>query len=379
MTYDFDTLVDRSNTHSLKWEKYAGTDILPMWVADMDFKAPPQVLEDLQAAVAHGVLGYSRVPAPLNTVVKDRLKRLYGWEIETDWLVWTPGVVSSFNAACRALVPPGQAIVTTTPIYPPFLAVTDQFDRELISLPMVEENQRMVLDYDALETAFKKGVALFLFCSPYNPCGTIFTREELERLVALCDQYGVRICSDEIHSDFILDDRPHIPTAAISPTAEQQTITLMAPSKTFNIPGLGCSFAVIPDAGVRKQFKGVLQGLVADVNSLGFVGALSAYSKGDGWLEALIAYLAQNRDMVVDQVNQMPGCRVNPVEATFLAWIDVRNTGLKDPVGFFESAGVGLSDGEFFGNKGFVRLNFGCPRSRLTQGLDRMARGLKQR
>ncbi len=379
MTYDFDTPIDRSNTHSLKWDKYAGTDILPMWVADMDFKAPPEVLEDLHQAVSHGVLGYSNVPRALNTVVAQRLEHLYGWQVHTDWLIWIPGVVSGFNAACRALVAPGRSMVTTTPIYPPFLSVADQFDRELITLPMVEENQRAVLDMDGLEAAFKKGGQLLLLCNPYNPCGTVFTKEELTAVLELCARYQVQICSDEIHSDFILTPRPHIPLASLSPEAEQRTITLMAPSKTFNIPGLSASFAVIPNPEQRRAFKNVLKGLVPDVNSLGLVGALSAYGKGRPWLDELLAYLARNRDRVEEAVNQMPGCRLNPIEATYLAWIDVRGTGLADPVAFFEKAGVGLSDGTYFGSKGFLRLNYGCPLERLNQGLDRMAKALARR
>ena len=379
MAYDFDTPIDRRGTHALKYEKYENTDILPMWVADMDFSAPPEVLEALQKAVSHGVLGYTNVPAELNTVVQERLHRLYDWDVETDWLVWIPGVVSGLNACCRALVPEGKAMVTTTPIYPPFLSVADEFDRELIQIPMVQEGQRAVLDYPALEAAFKKGVSLLLFCSPYNPCGTLFTREELERLVELCARYEVRICSDEIHSDFILSDRPHIPTGAVSPDAADRSVTLMAPSKTFNIPGLSCSFAVIPNPESRRRFKAVLKGLVPDVNSLGYFGALAAYSKGDAWLEELIAYLSRNRDRVVERINQMPGLKLNPIESTFLAWIDARETGLEDPVAFFEAAGVGLSDGKYFGNPGFIRLNYGCPFSVLEQGLDRMAAALAEK
>lgn len=376
----FDDVPDRTGTHSMKWEKYEGTDILPMWVADMDFKAPPQVLQALTRTIAHGVLGYTNVPDRLNRVVTARLKALYDWEVNPEWLVWTPGVVSGLNATCRAVGTSDQVIVTTTPIYPPFLSVSHHSGKELITLPMILDQDRATLDFAGLEKAFARSAALFLFCSPYNPCGTLFNREELERLVALCDRYGVSICSDEIHSDFVLDEaNRHIPTATISSAAAKMTVTLMAPSKTYNIPGLGCSFAVIPDPLLREQYRDACRGIMPDVNLMGYAAARAAYEECDDWLAGLITYLRENRDTVLARVNAMPGCRVLPIHATYLAWIDIRETGLEDPVAFFEQAGVGLSDGKFFGRKGFVRLNFGCPASTLTKGLDRMETALKNR
>lgn len=378
MQYNFNDIIDRSGTHSMKWEKYRGTDILPMWVADMDFKAPPEVLTALAGVIDHGVLGYTNVPDDLNAVVIQRLAALYGWPVKPEWITWIPGVVSGLNTACNAIGNPDQAIVTTVPIYPPFLTVSPNCGKLLITVPMVRESGRAVLDYQGLEKAFQQNAALFLFCSPYNPCGTLFRHDEIEQLVDLCTRYDVAICSDEIHSDFVLDPgKQHIPTATVSREAASRTVTLMAPSKTYNIPGLGCSLAITPDPDLRKRFTHALNGIVPGVNLMGYAAAKAAYTLCDNWLAQLLAHLRANRDRVVERVNRMPGCRVDPLEATYLAWIDVRDTGLSDPVAFFEKGGVGLSDGKFFGQNGFVRLNFGCPAPILEEGLNRMEKALK--
>ena len=216
-----------------------------------------------------------------------------------------------------------------------------------------------------------------ILCSPYNSCGTVFTKEELTTLTELCSQYKVIICSDEIHSDFVLDiDKKHIPTAFISELAAQNTLTSMAPSKTFNIPGLGCSFAVVKNANLMKKLKTTSRGIVLDVNTLGLIAATAAYEKCDDWLSDLILYLRSNRDFLEKEINQLPGLKLNHIEATYLAWIDVCNANIENPAQFFEDAGVGLSCGSFFGQKGFVRLNFGCPRSRLEQAIERMKTAL---
>ncbi|MBU8909847.1 MAG: PatB family C-S lyase, partial [Desulfobacterales bacterium] len=376
--YNFDEIIDRSHTSSLKWEKYEGRDIIPMWVADMDFKAPPAILDTLQQSIEHGILGYTVLPDELNDIIISKLDVLYNWKVEKEWIIWVPGVVCALNIACEAFGSPQDKIVTTTPIYPPFLSAPGNCGKKLVTVPMIDINQRATLDFDALEKELKENTGLFMFCSPYNPCGTVFTKEEINRIVELCAAHDVVICSDEIHSDFVLDkDKRHIPTASVSKTAKRQTITLMAPSKTYNIPGLGCSFTIIPDEHLRKKFKSRLKGRIPNVNLLGLFAAKSAYKECDEWLSQLIIYLRKNRDIVQGRVNKMPGCKLNPIESTYLAWIDVRKTGLEDPVHFFEQAGVGLSDGSFFGQKGFLRLNFGCPKTVLEKGLEKMEAALK--
>ncbi len=380
MEYNFDEIINRAHTSSMKWEKYRDRDIIPMWVADMDFKVPQPVLDTLQQSIEHGIFGYTLIPDGLNEIIIENLYTLYNWKIEKEWLIWTPGVVSALNVACAVCGSSFDKIVTTTPAYPPFLTAPSNHGKLLATVPMIEIDQRATLDYHALEKEFKSNsTSLFMFCSPYNPCGSVFTKDEINQLVELCAKYDVIICSDEIHSDFVLDkDKYHIPTASISETAANQTITLMAPSKTYNIPGLGCSFAIIQNENLRKKFKSRSKDLIPEVNLLGLFAAKTAYKSCHEWLAQLIIYLRKNRDIVQEHINKMPGFRLNPIESTYLAWIDVRDTNIEDPVAFFEKAGVGLSDGKFFGQKGFIRLNFGCPRSVLEKGLKRMENALNK-
>ncbi len=379
MKYNFDEIINRTGTNSEKWDKYKNTDILPMWVADMDFKAPPPVLKALQERIDHGVLGYTMIPDGLDDIIIRRMKALYDWKIEKEWLIWIPGVVSGLNVAARACGRLDQKIITTTPVYAPFFATPDNCGKALATVDMIDIHQRFTLDFESLEKKFKDHPGLFLFCSPHNPCGTIFTKNELHRLVQLCDDYKVVVCSDEIHCDFVLsENKRHIPIASISKAAADLSITLMAPSKTYNIPGLGCSFAIIPNDRLRNGFKKLMKGLIPEVNLMGLFAAKVAYSECDEWLSQLIEYLKKNRDMVQDRINKMKGLKLYPVESTYLAWIDVRGTGIDDGIHFFEQAGVGLSDGRDFGWEGFVRLNFGCPRSILEKGLNRMEKALEK-
>ncbi|MCK5096642.1 MAG: PatB family C-S lyase [Desulfobacteraceae bacterium] len=381
MKYDFDQIVDRNNTYSLKWEKYKSTDILPMWVADMDFKCPPAIIEELHKQVDHSIFGYSVVPDKLYEVTIKNLKKLYDWDVKKEWIMWFPGIVSGINVCCKAFslsdgLP--SKIATTTPVYPPFLSAPDNAGNNLVTIPLIEKNQRMTFDFPNLEKVFSENnISLFILCSPYNPCGTVFTEEELTTLAELCSKYKVIICSDEIHSDFVLDiDKKHIPTPCISELAAQNTLTFMAPSKTFNIPGLGCSFAVVKNAKLMKKLKTASRDIVPDVNTLGLIAAAAAYEKCDEWLSELILYLRSNRDYLEKEIDQLPDLKLNHIEATYLAWIDVRNANIKNPAQFFENAGVGLSCGSFFGQEGFVRLNFGCPKSRLEQAVERIKTAL---
>ncbi len=379
MNYDFDEIIDRTSTNSEKWDKYKNTDILPMWVADMDFKAPPPVLKSLQERIEHGILGYTGIPDRLDDIIIRRMKSLYAWKIEKDWLLWIPGVVCGLNVASRTWGRLDQKIVTTAPVYPPFFSAPDNCGKKLATVPMMDLHHRFTLDFASLEKEFKDNAGLFLFCSPHNPCGTIFTRDELHELVRLCADNHVLICSDEVHSDFVLaEGKGHIPIASVSKTAADLTITLMAPSKTYNIPGLGCSFAIIPNSQLRQAYKKTLKGLIPEVNLFGLFAAKAAYEECDEWLSQLIAYLRKNSALVLQRVNQMKGLKLYAIESTYLAWIDVRGTGLEDPVHYFEQAGVGLSDGEQFGQKGFIRLNFGCPTTVLEKGLDRMEKALEK-
>lgn len=370
---DFDEVIDRNGTSSEKWERYRGRDVLPLWVADMDFRSPPAVIEALRARIGHGVFGYTLPPEELQELTVEVLERDFGWRIEREWIVWLPGLVTGLNLACRAVGREGDEVLVPVPVYPPFMSAPRHGRRNPITVHLAEEAGRWTLDFDALARAVTSRTSLFLLCNPHNPVGRVYDRKELSRVAELCARHNLFICSDEIHSGLLLDTgRKHIPIATISPETAARTITLMAPSKTFNIPGLGCAFAVVPDPGLRGHFVEAMAGIVPPVNALGFTAALAAYRHGDGWLLELLEYLRGNRELVEREIAAMPGLAMNRVEATYLAWIDARATGLDHPAELFERAGVGLSDGALFGGPGFVRLNFGCPRSLLREALKRI-------
>jgi cystathionine beta-lyase len=377
MQFDFDTPIRRVDTDSVKWRKYAGRDVLPMWVADMDFAAPPAVMEALHARVDHGVFGYGDVPAATLEATVDAVQRDHAWRIEPDWIVWLPGLVTGLNVACRAVGEPGDAVLTATPIYPPFLSAPRNGDRETITVPLQLRDGAWQWDFDRVESAITPRTRLFMLCNPHNPVGRVFSRDELLDVARLAERHDLVICSDEIHAGLVLDPRcRHLPIAALDESVARRTITLMAPSKTYNIPGLGCAFAVMAEPGLRRRFAAAMRGIVPHVNVLGFAAAEAAYRFGGAWLTALIEYLRGNAELVVDHLNSMPGLRTAAVEATYLAWIDARSLDTENPAAFFEAAGVGLSDGADFGAPGFVRLNFGCPRSVAAEALARMSRAI---
>jgi cystathionine beta-lyase len=375
--FDFDTVLERRATASLKWEKYREQDIIPLWVADMDFRSPPAVIRALQQRIENGVFGYTITPDDLNETVMAMLQAKYAWKVEPEWLVWLPGLVTGLNVACRAVGEDGDDVMTAVPIYPPFLSAPGFSRRNIIKVELHEDNNQWQFDFDRLEESITSATKLFLLCSPHNPVGRVFTAAELITLADICQKYDIVICSDEIHCDLILDrQKSHIPTATLNPDAAARTITLMSPSKTFNLPGLNCALAVIPAKKLRRSFKKVMAGIVPRVNAVGYTAARVAFEECDEWHAALLEYLRGNLAAVEQAIHQMPKLSMAPVEATYLAWIDMRASGVKKPAAFFEDAGVGLQDGIEFDAPGFVRLNFGCPRSLLEKALDRMTRAM---
>lgn len=385
MNFDFDAVIDRADTDSVKWAKYAARDIIPLWVADMDFAAPPPVVEALRQRVDHGVFGYNQPTRSQIEAAIGYVARKFGWAIDPEWLVWLPGLVSGLNVACRAVGAEGDAVFTATPIYPPFLSAPKFSGRRVASVPLVRDSAGWLWDFAAVDAALKTSQAkLFLLCHPHNPTGRVWTEDELWQVALLVEKHNLVVCSDEIHNDLILSpSRQRRLFATLGPELAARTITLMAPSKTFNIPGLGCAFAIISDADLRRRFRHAMHGIVPHVNALGMVATEAALSLCDDWQAALLEYLRGNLRAVERAVAAAPGLDMRPVEATYLAWIDARefaaDAGVEHPARWFEQHGLGLSDGADFGAPGFVRLNFGTRRALLDEALARLGAACRRR
>ena len=382
LCYNFDTCPDRSGYGSLKWDKYAGRNILPLWVADMDFVSAPEIIAALQTRLDHGIFGYT-IPfeEPVQAVL-NYLQRQHNYSAKASWLNFLPGLVPAINLCCHAFTEPGDSVMTATPVYPPFLSAPDYANRELIKVPLcLNDEDQWTLDFHAMDAAVKPNTKVFVLCSPHNPVGRVFTKSELKRLAAFCERHDLILISDEIHCDLVFDESAkHIVTATLSPELAARTVTLMAPSKTYNLPGLACAFSVIQDSSLRLRFQKTIRGIITEVNCFGYAGCAAAYNNGEPWRQALLAYLRSNYELVYQFVQeQMPEITFRPMEATYLAWFDVSRLGLENPIAFFEEQGVGLSDGVPFDGIQHVRLNFGCPRDRLIEGLEKMAAALKKR
>ena len=383
MSYDFDTVLPRLGTDSQKWQKYEGRDILPLWVADMDFRSPPAVINALHRRVEHGIFGYARPTKSEIEAVVTAMHSRYGWTIDPSWLVWLPGLVVGLNVTAQAFAQPGDQVLCNTPVYPPFMTAPRNSGREALTVPLALDTAagRWEIDWDAMERAVTPRTKLFFLCNPHNPVARVFRRNELERIANFCLRHNLILCSDEIHCDLILDDLPHIPTGLIGPEIAARTITLMAPSKTYNVPGLGTSLAIISDPKLRAAFVRATTGIVAEVTTLGYAACEAAYRDSEDWRQELLAYLRGNRDFLLTFLaRELPGVKMEaPMEATYLAWLNVAALGLADPVAHFESYGVGLSDGAFFGQPrgSHVRINLGCPRAILAEALRRMKTSLQ--
>ncbi len=377
MAYDFDRVIDRRCTESLKWRFYRD-DPLPAWVADMDFPSPAPVVEALRQRVEHGIFGYGMEPPELRELLVARLQRLYGWTVPPEAIVYLPGVVVGVNLACCAFGSPGDGVLVQTPVYPPILRAWSQAGLERQEMQLTREaDGRYSVDAAAFEAALTARTRVFILCSPHNPVGRVFRRDELERMAEACLRHDVVICSDEIHCDLVFGESRHVPIASLAPEIAAQTVTLMAPSKTFNIAGLQCSFAVVPNPELRRRLQAAGHGLVEGPSILAFLAAVAAYRDGQPWLDEVLAYLQANRDFLVDYVTRrLRGIATTRPEGTYLAWLDCRGAGIPgNPAEFFrQRAHVALNDGTTFGcgGEGFVRFNFGCPRPLLAEALERM-------
>lgn len=377
MNYDFNAPVDRSGTHSSRWEKYVGQDVIPLWVADTDFRAPPEVIEALHRRVEHGIFGYTTPPPELRELLVERMARLYNWEVRPEWIVYLPGVVSALYMAANRLTAPGEHMLSPSPVYYHLFRAAQSAPRAWTQVPVVLERGRWVWDETRLAAAVRPESRLMMLCNPHNPGGTIFRRDELERLAAFALKHGLTVCSDEIHCDLLLDEgKPHIPIASLSPEISRRTVTVMAPSKTFNIAGSGVAFAIMEDAAMRTAFSFDLKKTVHDAPLFAYEAAVAAYRAGGPWLAAQLEYLRGNSAVVESTVKRLPGVETAHIEATYLSWIDCSGLGVADPHALFLKHGLGLSPGADFGAPQFVRLNFGTQRARLKEAMERFSRAV---
>lgn len=383
MKYDFDAVINRQGSDSIKWYHY-GPDVLPLWVADMDFPSPEPVVQALMQRVQQRIFGYPFDRTDLIETIRTHLQSKYNWQVKHEDIVLIPGVVTAFNLVSHALCNPGNGLLIQTPVYPPFLYAASNASLKFQEMQLSLQNDgRYTIDYEAFEQAITPETQLFILCNPHNPVGRVFTPEELSRMAEICLRHNVIICSDEIHAALIFSGSKHTPLAAMNPEFAQSTVTLMAPSKTYNIAGLECSYAVIQNPEIRRKIQTGGQGMVGFVNFMGQEAALAAYREGQEWLDQMLEYLERNRDFLYEFVNnELPGVKMAKPEGTYLAWLDCRNsTAGNEPGKFFlEKAGVAVNEGSTFGKggEGFVRLNFGCPRTLLSDGLLRMRRALSE-
>ena len=381
MTYHFDDIIDRLDSDSIKWH-FFDEEVLPMWVADMDFRSPQPVIEALEKRIQQGVFGYPVNATGLVDAAVDWMASRHNWQISPSQVAVLPAVISGFNLVTRAYAG-NRSVFFQTPAYMPFFRVAANAQIAQVEHTLSIGDNGYEIDFDAFEAAASKGVGIFLLCNPQNPTGRVCTRTELERMAELCLRYNITICSDEIHSDLVYSGQRHIPIASLSPEVAAKTITLIAPSKTFNIAGLKTALAILPSAAECKHLIAADPGLMGHTNLLGTVAAEAAYRHGLPWLEKLLGYLESNRNFLLDRIQkQMPGiCCFSP-QGTYLAWLDCRAYKLpENPCEFFiHQARVGLNNGADFGEpgKGFVRLNFGCPRPILVEALKRIQEALAQ-
>jgi cystathionine beta-lyase len=381
MKFDFESIHERLGTDSQKWQKYAGRDIIPLWIADMDFQAPPRVIEALHKRIDHGIFGYAKPTASTTEAIVSAMKKNYDWKIDPSWIVWLPGLVCGLNVMASAFAAETEEVLSLTPVYPPFTTAPKYQNRVAVNVPLKLQNPgpegRWTIDWIALEKAITPKTKVFYFCSPHNPIAQVWNKSELTDLVSFCAKHNLVLCSDDIHCDLILNpNQKHLPVASLSQEAADLTVTFMAPSKTYNIPGLATAYAIIPNVTLRTTFIKACAGIVAEVTALGYTACETAYREGESWRLEMLEILRKNRETLVTFIrDEIPKIHIEaPIEATYLAWLNIENLKLENPIAYFESHGIGLSDGAPFGEAPgkHVRLNFGCPEKTLIKALNRL-------
>jgi cystathionine beta-lyase len=385
MKYDFDRVIDRRKTGSMKWD-FCESDVLPMWVADMDFESPREVIDAMVSRAEHGIFGYTPTTPSYQDSVVGWMKRRHGWEIKRTWIITTPGVVPALSLAVLAYTQPGDRIIIQSPVYHLFAPIIKNNGRQIMENSLKPVGGRYEMDFEQLEKSFAFGARtrMMILCSPHNPVGRVWERDELMRLAKICADHEVLIVSDEIHSDIIMDGYKHTPIAMLSDQIAHNVITCTSASKTFNLAGLECSNIIIPNKKLFNQFNNITENIwIKGSNIFGLVATEAAYRHGQGWLEQLLVYIKKNYDFLVSFLNEhIPQIRITPLEGTYLVWLDFRGLGLpsseiKDILQ--RRARVLLEDGSVFGDggEGFQRINIACPKEILKDALNRIAEALR--
>ena len=381
MEYEFDEVVERRGTGSAKWDlaerRYASSGILPLWVADMDFRSPPTVLAALRERVDHGIFGYPLGTRDFTGVVAAWLGVRHGWEVDPEWIVTVPGVLSAMSAAVEEFSSPGDGIIIQPPVYPPFRSLAETAGRRVLENPLRLENGRYTIDNGGLDGLCGGGAEMLLFCSPHNPVGRVWSREEISGVVSICREHGTLLVSDDIHCDLVLGKAPHIPVSSFDP--DLRCIILVAPTKSFNLAGLSVAAAVVSDRGTRERLKRRLELRHATLpNILSITAAEAAYRTGAGWLDAVLGYIRENGAYLRTRLSrELPAVTLSPIEGTYLGWMDFSRTGYDDAEikrKLIEEARVWLNHGPDFGagGAGHQRINLACPRSILDEALTRI-------
>ena len=378
----FENTSDRQNTKSVKWDNleaiFGSNDLIPLWVADMDFPSPAPVIEALTKRAEHGIFGYTLVDQDVTDAVTGWLKRRFKWRIPEQWLTFSPGVVTTIDMAIQALTEPGDSIVIQTPVYTPFFSSIRNHNRTLVENPLMLKDGKYEIDFADLDEKLKDAEVL-LFCSPHNPVGRVWRTDELERVASLCQKHGVLLFSDEIHCDLVYKEHKHTPIASLPGGISKRTITFMSPSKTFNLAGLQASFAITENAAMKRKLEHtmLIQGH-KNLNTMGITAMEAAFNHGEPWLEELLKVLEQNRDFTIEQFKtHLPKVTIIEPEGTYLLWLDCSALGLNSEElkkFMIEEARVGLNAGTAYGKSGeqFMRINIACPLPTLKEGVKRI-------
>ena len=385
----FDEMIDRIGTNSVKWDSrhqvFGTSDVLPLWVADMDFPCPPEVVEALVKRAQHPIYGYPGDNSPLFEAAKGWIERRFGADVHTDWMVAIPGVVPGIQVAIEAFTKPGDKVIIQPPVYPPFFATSENLGRRIVENPLKVVDGNYVMDFDDLKAKIDNRTKLFVLCSPHNPIGRVWSKDDLRKLGEICVEHDIIVIADEIHSDLVYEKGAHTPFYTISKELANQSLAFISGSKTFNLAGLFTSIAIAENPKLRNEFKtAVSKAGLNHINIFGIEATIAAYTHGDKWLDELLDYLHENAVYAHEFIkSNMPEIKMNVPEATYLAWLDFRELGLygEDLRRFLiHDAKIGLNDGFNFGKQGdgFCRLNFGCSRSILKEALERLEKAVKE-